>query len=72
MREVLEGWRMNKPREDRDVDFEMSSSEGRWQEERGCCMNSLGKSSEVMRKERSGSLGRSRLEPNSREGQAGQ
>ena len=72
VREVLEGWRMNKPREDRDVDFEMSSSEGRWQEERGCCMNSLGKSSEVMRKERSGSLGRSRLEPNSREGQAGQ
>ena len=58
VREVSEGWRMNKPQEDRDVDFEMSSSKGRWQEERGCYMNSLGKSSEVMKRERSGSLGK--------------
>ena len=72
VREVSEGWRMNKPHEDRDVGFGMSSSEGRWQKERGCCRNSLGQSSEVMKRERSGSLGRSRLEPNSREGKTGQ
>lgn len=67
VRDVSEGWRMSKPHGDRDVGFEMSSSEGSQQEERGCSMNSLDKSSEVMKRGKSDSLGRSRVEPNNGE-----
>ena len=67
VRDVSEGWRMSKPHGDGDVDFEMSSSEGSQQEERGGAMNSLDKSSEFTNRGKSDSLGRSRVEPNNGE-----